>query len=158
MELIIALIGHIHTFSCSICLNNRRFSVEQKYLNNFRSIYMDYRWIRIFCSWHTFCQWINCLSLIFFFFFFSILNITHAIHKSQCFLRSQLIPRFFSPPKKKKKKTITTTYSEFLIIPYFSPNILAISHYNLSDILPKDSNKTFCNVYKKLATYSCRIQ
>ena len=58
----------------------------------------------------------------------------------------------------KKKKTITTTYSEFLIIPYFSPNILAISHYNLSDILPKDSNKTFCNVYKKLATYSCRIQ
>ena len=65
---------------------------------------------------------------------------------------------FSTKKKKKKKKTITTTYSEFLIIPYFSPNILAISHYNLSDILPKDSNKTFCNVYKKLATYSCRIQ
>ena len=147
MEFIIALLGHIHTFSCSIFLNNRRFSVEQKYLNNLRSIYMDYRWIRIFCSWHTFCQWINCLSLIFF--FFSILNITHAIHKSQCFLRSQLIPRFFSPPKKK-------TYSEFLIILYFLPNILAISYYNLSDILSKDS-KTFWNVSKKLVTYSCSI-
>ena len=44
--------------------------------------------------------------------------------------------------QKKKKKTITTTYSEFLIILYFLPNILAISYYNLSDILSKDS-KTF---------------
>lgn len=55
----------------------------------------------------------------------------------------------FLHPKKK-------TYSEFLIILYFLPNILAISYYNLSDILSKDS-KTFCNVSKKLVTYSCSI-